>query len=203
MYLAAKPSGTPVSPRQTLVVFEHLSALDGDYAAAAEGKLSLDEVKTRLPEATYEERRTKLYAIEAHILRVLGFDTRVAHPYTLCITYLQTLDVFHDHTSGSLVAKRAYAHLNTALLSPQRLFLTHQPSALATAAIYLAARDVGVPLPETEWWEVFDTDRETLGFLAVALLSVKNFAVEEERTWKGRGRGVPMTVGALRAEMER
>ena len=75
--------------------------------------------------------------------------------------------------SGSAIARRAIAHLNTALLSPQFLYLTHQPYALATAAIYLAAREVGVKLPGNEWWEVFDVDREELGFLVVAMMSMQ------------------------------
>lgn len=55
------------------------------------------------------------------------------------------------------------------------LYLTHQPHALATAAIYNAARDVGAKMPECEWWEVFDVDREELGFLVVGMRSVENY----------------------------
>lgn len=200
LYLAAKPSGKPVSPRQILTVFEYLASLRGDFAAVVDGKLALDQLLTSLTEAKYEDGRSRLYATEAHILRVLGFHTHVAHPYTLCINYMQTLDVFPDTAAGSLVAKRAFAYLNTALLSPQMLYLTHQPSTIATAAIYLAARDVGAKLPETEWWEVFDVDREELGFVAVALLSVKGFAAEETRRWSQRS--VPLTVEELKVEME-
>lgn len=201
MYLAAKPSGKAVTPRQTLIVFEYLCSIQGDYAGVANGKLTLDHVSTYLPEGKYEASRTRLYQTEAHILRVLGFQTQVAHPYTLCINYMQTLDIFNDATSGSLVAKRAFFYLNTALLSPQMLYLTYQPSTIATAAIYLAAREVGAKLPETEWWEVFDVDREELGFVVVALLSVKSFAAGEKRKWGQRS--VPLTVGDLKIEMER
>ncbi len=134
------------------------------------------------------------------MLRVLGFQTHVALPYGLCINYLQTLDV-SSSTAGSAVAKRAFAHLNTALFSPQLLYLTFQPSALATAAIYLAARETGAGLPETEWWEVFDVDREDLGFLVVALTSVEGFATEEKQRWGQRK--VPLSVEELQAEMER
>lgn len=193
-----------MSPRQTLVVFEYLRALHGDYAAAADGKITPGQLSTHLSEGKYEAGRNQLYQIEAHMLRVLGFQTQVALPYTLCINYMQTLDVFahaSSSTSGSAVAKRAFAHLNTALLSPQLLYLTHQPSTVATAAIYLAAREVGEKLPETEWWEVFDVDREELGFVVVALLSVEGFAADEKRKWSERD--VPMTLHDLKAELER
>jgi hypothetical protein len=72
---------------------------------------------------------------------------------------------------------------------------------LATAAIYLAAKETGIKLPDVEWWEVFDTDREALGFLVVALLSVENFAEEERKIWHGKK--VPMTVETVEAEMKR
>ena len=63
------------------------------------------------------------------------------------------------------------------------LYITHQPCALATAAIYLAARDIGVKLPDVEWWEVFDCEREELGFLAVGMRSVEGLARREQERW--------------------
>jgi hypothetical protein len=115
-----------------------------------------------------------------------------------------------DPSSGQALARRSLALLNTALLSPQRLYLTHQPPALATAAIYLAARQIGVSLPETEWWGVFDVGREELGFLVVALGSAVRFAeemmeVEVEKGEKGGEgwNGVLTVEGVRRAMMER
>ena len=165
--------------------------------SAAEAKL---DSSWHLPEAQYETGRNTLYEIEAHILRVLGFQIHVALPHTLCVNYLQTLDVFQSSV-GTLVAKAAFEHINTALLSTQLLYLAHQPSAIATAAIYLAAKDVGVKLPEVEWWEVFDLDREELGFLVVALRSAEGFARAEQQKWNRRK--APTSVEELQAEIER
>ena len=81
------------------------------------------------------------------------------------------------------------------------LYLTHQPPQLATAAIYLAAKKVGVKLPDVEWWGVFDTDREELGFLVVGLLSVETYATQERKRWEGRR--VPMTVSEVEVEMNK
>ena len=199
LYLTAKPSASPVSLRQLLTVFAYLDSTQGDYSSAttANGEA---KAEWHLSDGEYEARRNRLYKVESHILRVLGFQTHVALPYTLCINYLQTLEVFQS-ADGSHVAKRAFAHLNAALLSPQLLYLTHQPSALATAAIYLAAREMDVKLPEVEWWEVFDVDREDLGFLVVAFRSLGGFALEEKRKW--RRRKVPLTSEELRGELER
>ena len=185
-----------MTPRQTLVVFGYLSSLSGHYETAAS---SDSTPEWHLSEGTYEAARNRLYQIESHILRVLGFQTHVALPYTLCINYLQTLDVFNS-SDGPTVAKRAFAHLNTALLSPQLLYLTHQPSAIAAAAIYLATREMHVKLPEVEWWEVFDLDREELGFLVVGLTSVEGFVVEEKRRWSEHR--LPLTVKDIHAELD-
>jgi hypothetical protein len=75
----------------------------------------------------------------------------------------------------SVISRKTIQYLNTALLSPQMLYLTHQPHTLATAAIYNAARDLGAKMPDCEWWEVFDVDREELGFLVVGMRSLEGW----------------------------
>lgn len=108
------------------------------------------------------------------MLYTLSFDTHVALPHPLAVTYLQTLEFCH-HRPREALARRAAAHLNAALLSPQLLYATHQPHMLAVAAVYAAARDVGARMPECEWWEVFDVEREELGFLVVAMRSLEGW----------------------------
>ena len=200
LYLSAKPSATPITPRSLLTVLEFTSSLSPHYAKASTDDATHLHAGWSLSEGAFESSREQLYNIEALMLRVLGFQTHVALPHALCINYLQTLQVFKS-AAGPTLAKRAIKLLNTALLSPQQLYLTHQSSALATAAIYLAAREEEVNLPEVEWWEVFDVDREELGFLVVALTSVENFAAQEREVWGKRK--VPLTVAELQAEVER
>lgn len=137
-----------------------------------------------------------LFRTEAVILRTLGFNTHVALPHTIALTYLQTLAV-----SNPRVAQRVFEHLNSGLLSPQLLYVTHQPNALAVAAIYLAAREEGVKLVDGEWWEVFDVDREELGFLVVGMQSMEGFVRAEKEKWNGRL--VPLSVDDVDAEIER
>lgn len=69
------------------------------------------------------------------------------------------------------------------------LYLTHQPCALATAAVYLAAKDQGVKLPDVEWWEVFDCEREELGFLVVGMGSLEGLVRRERERW-GAAKGM-------------
>lgn len=149
-----------------------------------------------LTEGAYQSARQVLLRIESVILRTLGFDTHVALPHTIALTYLQTLG-----TTRPAVARRVIEHLNTALLSPQLLYMTHQPNALAVAAIYLAAREESVKLVDGEWWEVFDVDREELGFLVVGMRSIEGFLKAETELWKNSP--IPMVIDEVDAEIER
>lgn len=149
-----------------------------------------------LTEGGYQAARLTLLRIESVILRTLGFDTHVALPHTIALTYLQTLGV----TKPGL-PRRVVQHLNASLLSPQLLYVTHQPNALAVAAIYLAAREEGAKLVDSEWWEVFDVDREELGFLVVGMQSTEGFMRAETERWKTKT--IPLTVEALESLVER
>lgn len=198
LYLTSKLSAYPKSPRSIVNVYAYLASFPSTFIEPSE----LQEQKPEeyyVSEGTYERRRTALFTAEQRILRTLGFNVHVNLPYTLCVTYLQALDVF-THPRAPELAKRANAYLNTALLNPQLLFLTHQPPQLATAAIYLAAREVGIKLPEVEWWDVFDTDREELGFLCVGMLSIDGFARQEKDKWEGKR--VPLSVEDVQQEMK-
>lgn len=199
--MVSKVSAFPKSPRSVINVYAYLDSFPSTFVAPEKFHERSDAESYYVSEGTYHALRTLLMRTEAHILRVLGFETHVALPYTICINYLQTLGIKLDTGTGKDLARQAFAHLNTALLSPQLIYVTHQPAQIATAAIYLSARQVGVKLPGEEWWEVFDTDREELGFLVVALMSIAGFAQEEKAKW-GR-RKVPLTLEDVEAELER
>jgi hypothetical protein len=151
-------------------------------------------------EGEYITFRNRLLNIEGQVLNAVGFNTHVALPHPLAITYLQTLGAFST-SKGKQVAKRTVEYLNTALLSPQMLYLTTQPNALATAAVYLAAREEGLKMPEVEWWEVFDVDREELGFLVVGMGSLEPFARKEMERW-GEEKGM-ISREMVRSELEK
>ncbi|KAK7894268.1 hypothetical protein LTR67_006026 [Exophiala xenobiotica] len=154
IYLAAKVSTTPVSARSVVNVYAYLTSKASPLKFVNPG-----ETPSELVPAEY-------YVTEG--------------------TYekeRQRLFVFLGVSSKNL-AKRVFEHLNAGLLSPQLLYLTHQPNALAVGAIYLAARETGVKLLGQNWWEVFDVDREDLGFLVLAYGSTANFAEAEMEKWK-------------------
>ncbi|KAF5612184.1 cyclin [Fusarium subglutinans] len=172
LYLVAKMGPQPRSARDISNVYAYLLSESSLFLRTPEIPKN-DPRSYYVPEADYHAFQTRILAIEARILYTLSFDTHVSLPHPLAVTYLQTLDFLAQ--PKSIISLRTIQYLNAALLSPQMLYLTHQPHALATAAIYNAARDVGAKMPECEWWEVFDVDREELGFLVVGMRSVENY----------------------------
>jgi hypothetical protein len=217
LYIVAKMGPIPRSPRDIATVYAYLLSSSSPFmrpSPIANQPSSPppppDPNSYYLSEHAYHAFHTRLVALEASILTALSFDTHVALPHGLAITYLQTLSLLGPHqssssssASGSPLAHRTIALLNSALLSPQLVYLTHQPNALATAAIYAAARDVGVPMPAAAWWEIFDVDREELGFLVVAMRSLDGYLDRLRADVPGFGvRGMP-TVRSVKEELHR
>ncbi|PFH60990.1 hypothetical protein XA68_18463 [Ophiocordyceps unilateralis] len=171
VYTVAKLGPMPRSPRDVANVYGYLVSPQSPLFRA--GEASDDAESYYQPEGEYQAFTQRMLALEVRILYSLSFDTHVALPHPLAMTYLQTLDFLSR--SKPEVSLRTMQYLNTALLSPQLLYLTHQPHALATAAIYNAARDLGAKMPDCDWWEVLDVDREELGFLVVAMRSLEGW----------------------------
>lgn len=207
LYMMAKVSALPQSPRSVLNVYayllsqrDRLSQRDSSFASS---RSIPDPESYYLSEGTYTAARSMLYQTEAAILRSLSFVIKVVIPHHLALTFLQTMGVLPASPTNKsrALAARTIAHLNTALFSPQLLYLTHQPTALAVAAIYLSAKEVGVKLPANEWWEVFDVDREELGFLVLGFGSCGSWMEVEKKKWSTSS--CPLTVAGVEEEVKR
>ncbi len=180
IYLSAKLSFTPVSPRSVCNIYAYLLSTSSPllFINPNPPAINPDSSCYYVSEGYYERNREMIFLCESLILNSIGFDTQIALPHALALTYLQALGV-----SSEKLASRVLEHLNSGLLSPQLIYLTHQPNALAVAGIYLAAKEVGVKMVDGNWWEVFDVEREDLGFLVMAFGSFEGFAKAEKRTW--------------------
>ncbi|KAL6718663.1 hypothetical protein ACLMJK_002897 [Lecanora helva] len=202
LYMNAKLSFYPQSPRSILNVYTYLLSSASPFRSPTAGLSKPDPESYFLSEGSYQAAKATLFQTESILLRSISFVTQVILPHHLALTYLQTLAALPSTPTerSTALATRTLEHLNTALLSPQLLYLTHQPPSLAVAAIYLAAREVGVKLANVEWWEVFDVDREELGFLVVALRSCEGWMLEEKQRWKGRS--CPLSLEELEAELK-
>ncbi|KAI2607433.1 cyclin-like protein [Hypoxylon fragiforme] len=210
LFLVAKLSAHPCRPRDVCNVYAYLLSSSSSFFSSAgkgEEKTAENNEKDKgdpssyyLPESAYTAFRSRILLLEGRILYALSFDTHVALPHPLAITYLQALDFLG--LPKNQVAGRAVAYLNTALLSPQLLYLTHQPNALAVAAIYAAARDVGAKMPGCAWWEVFDVDREELGFLVVGMRSLQGWVQEQKGKYEELSQGM-ITRRFIEGEMRK
>ncbi|KAL8938498.1 MAG: hypothetical protein Q9216_003858 [Gyalolechia sp. 2 TL-2023] len=192
IYMAAKLSADPQSPRAVCNVFAYL--ISKPVRKTFPIPPTDDPESYYLSEGAYHSARSVLLQTEIIILRTLGFDVKVIVPHHLALTYLQTLGVLPSTPSSvsRALAARTLGYLNLALFSPQLLYLTNQPTALAVAAIYLASREVGAKLPGIEWWEIFDVEREDLGFLVVAFRSCEAWMKAEKEKWLNQS--CPLTV---------
>ncbi|KAK7413712.1 hypothetical protein QQX98_007427 [Neonectria punicea] len=199
LYLVSKMGSQPRSTRDVSTVYAYLLSENSSFPLPRDAPSNVPKSYC-VSEADYFSFQSRLLAIEARILYTLSFDTHVSLPHPLAITYLQTLDFLAQ--PKSTISLRTIQYLNTALLSPQMLFLTHQPHALATAAIYNAARDAGAKMPECEWWEVFDVDREELGFLVVAMRSVESCMRKQKDDTPHLARWM-LTRAAVEREMQK
>jgi cyclin L len=190
LYLAAKLSSLPTSPRSIVNVYAYLTRSTSSpllfiNPSVSQDSLPPDPMTYYVSEGDLECQRLKLFHAESLFLAGIGFNTHVALPHTLALTYLGVLGV----AGKAALAKRVLEHLNGALMGPQWLYLTHQPNVLAVGAIYLAAKQEGVKLVgEVNWWEVFDVGREELGFMVVAMGSVEAWVEGEARKWQEGGR---------------
>ncbi|KAL2107265.1 hypothetical protein VUR80DRAFT_5451 [Thermomyces stellatus] len=181
IYVVSKDSPSPRSPRDLCSVYTYLCSSSSSFFKSEPPPRG--HPSSYCPsEGSYASFHSRLIEAEASMLHALGYDTTVALPHPLAVTYLQALDFAGKPRKE--ITSRAVAYLNTALLSPQVLYLTHQPGELATAAIFLAARDVGAGMPPEPWWELFDVDREQLGFLACSLNSVDSLMRKQREDFK-------------------
>lgn len=203
LFLVAKLSSHPTPPRDICNVYAYLLSPASPLfcSAAARPPPTPDPTTYFLSEPGYGAFHTRILALESAVLSALAFDTHVALPHALAITYLQALD-FLSHPK-SRISQRVVEYLNTALLSPQLLYLTHQPNALAVAAIYNAARDLGAKMPECAWWEVFDVEREELGFLVVAMRSLEGMAIKMKEETEELQQGRMVTKGGIGKELRK
>lgn len=209
LFLIAKLSSHPTPPRDICNVYAYLLSPASPLLRSPSthpqppSPSEPDPSKYYLSETAYAASRERILIIEADILRALSFDTHVALPHDLAVTYLRALDF--SGPKLSTLTRRVVAYLNTALLSPQLLYLTHQPNALAVAAIYIAARDpdVGAKLPECPWYEVFDVDREALGFLVVGMRSLEGLVRKRREEIKAFADGVLVRPKEVEAELRR
>ncbi|KAI9034354.1 cyclin-like protein, partial [Hyaloraphidium curvatum] len=176
LFLAAKVEETPRRIRDIVLVFDHV-------IKRARGQ-SLEPVE--MFDAAFFELRNGLVDGEMHLLRGLGFNVQVQHPHGIMVNYLQSLGL----SSNRELCQKAWnclndqrAHLLTRrarLRTP--ISVAYPVHTVACAAIWLAARQIGIALPTVPpWWQVFDAELEDLETISLILLDLYARRVPEDR----------------------
>ncbi|KAJ3045529.1 hypothetical protein HDV00_009186 [Rhizophlyctis rosea] len=131
----------------------------------------------------FYEFKDGLIAGELQILTKLAFNVQVQHPHGFMINYLQALGL----TSNEALTQMAWSYMNDS--GRTIVSVCYQPSVIACAVIFLAARKCGVKLPTTPpWWELFEAELEDIEIICTHILHLYQRPIR---------RDLPMTVDEL------
>ncbi|KAJ3149041.1 hypothetical protein HDU89_004043 [Geranomyces variabilis] len=140
-------------------------------------------VETYAIGARFNDLKEGMAAGEMRILCKLGFNVQVQQPHGFMINYMQSLDIAENEE----LAQTAWNYLNDGLRT--HIYVCYQPSTIAGAAIYLAARVHGVKLSTAPpWWEVFDIELTDMDDIAGHLVALYG---------RTPSKGLPLTLDEL------
>lgn len=144
LYLASKLEECPVKMRDLINVFDLLLArakhtLEGDHQPFRYATMGYFD-------DTFYDTKDALVVAEMQILKRLGFDVRARLPYGAMVNYAQVLNLTNAKgKDGEGVPQRAWGYLNDALQTP--VYALYPVPTIACAALHLAVRHAGIPLP--------------------------------------------------------
>ena len=122
----------------------------------------------------YEDVKADLVRVERHMLREFGFCIHAEHPHKFVLNYLRMMG---QNTS---LMNAAWKIANDSLRTT--LCIRFKADKVAVACIYLAARQLGVVLPEDPpWWDLFDVTRASIEMMCESILAVYELGKTEYR----------------------
>jgi cyclin L len=103
----------------------------------------------------YEDIKAEVVRLERHMLRALGFIVHVEHPHRFVLTFGQLLGLGRD------TLQEGWNLANDSMRTT--LCVRHRAEVVACGVLFMAARRVGTPMPESPpWWELFGVGRDQL-----------------------------------------
>ncbi|KYN42496.1 Cyclin-L1 [Trachymyrmex septentrionalis] len=137
--LASKIEEAPRRIRDVINVFNHIKQVSSQKA-----------IQPVILDQNYVALKNQVIKSERRVLKELGFCVHVKHPHKIIVMYLQVLGYEKNRT----LMQQSWNYMNDSLRSD--VFLRYQPETVACACIYLAARQLQLPLPMTPaWFSVF------------------------------------------------
>ncbi|QRV75309.1 Cyclin, N-terminal domain [Ceratobasidium sp. AG-Ba] len=144
LYLASKLEECPVRMRDLINVFDLLLARSKH--ALHEDRQPFKYSTMGYFDETFYDAKDALVVAEMQILKRLGFDVRARLPYGAMVNYAQVLNLTNAKgKDGEGVPQRAWGYLNDALQTP--VYALYPVPTIACAALHLAVRHAGIPLP--------------------------------------------------------
>ncbi|CAE6409125.1 unnamed protein product [Rhizoctonia solani] len=144
LYLASKLEECPIRMRDLINVYDVL-------LARAKHSLRADNQPFHYTpmgyfDATFYDAKDALVVAEMQLLKRLGFDVRARLPYGTMVNYAQVLNLTDAKgKNGEGVPQLAWSYLNDALQTP--VYALYPVPTIACAALHLAVRHAGIPLP--------------------------------------------------------
>lgn len=113
----------------------------------------------------YVALKNQVIKSERRVLKELGFCVHVKHPHKIIVMYLQVL----GYEKNRALMQQSWNYMNDSLRSD--VFLRHQPETVACACIYLAARQLQLPLPTSPaWFLIFRVKEKDIRDVCVRIL---------------------------------
>ncbi|KAJ1639510.1 cyclin-like protein [Pavlovales sp. CCMP2436] len=148
LFLAAKVEESPRRIRDVLNVFNALFQL-------RDGEKELQPID--LHSSKYANMKTLVLNTERDVLAELGFILYTEHPHKFILNYVKLLCT--DPALEKPLAQLAWNVINDSARTT--VCLRFSPEAICCAAISMAARSLGLPLPtKPPWWEIFDVSKD-------------------------------------------
>ncbi|XP_052821230.1 cyclin-L1-like [Mya arenaria] len=113
----------------------------------------------------YINLKNQVIKAERRVLKELGFCVHVKHPHKVIVMFLQVLDA----NQNQKLVQCAWNYMNDSFRTD--VFVRWHPETIACACIWLAARQLQVPLPNSPpWFELFGVDEDEIKEICLTIL---------------------------------
>lgn len=118
---------------------------------------SIRPITPMILDTNYTSLKTQVIKAERRVLKELGFCVHVKHPHKLIVMYLQVL----GYEKNQSLMQCAWNFMNDSLRTD--VFVRYNPETIACACIYLTARKINLPLPNSPpWYGVFKVTEDEI-----------------------------------------
>ncbi|XP_053378656.1 cyclin-L1-like [Mercenaria mercenaria] len=133
--LASKIEECPRRNRDVINTFHHVKQVRNQK-----------NIHPMVLDQNYINLKNQVIKAERRVLKELGFCVHVKHPHKVIVMYLQVL----ESNQNQKLVQCAWNYMNDSFRTD--VFVRYNPETIACACIWLAARQLQVPLPNSPPW---------------------------------------------------